>query len=138
MDKKVIDLSKYRLEKSKEALNSAKILHKHSDLVGATNRAYYSIFYAIRAVLALDKVDFKRHKDVIAYFNKNYVSTEIFPKIIGKKIAQAQKIREDSDYDENYKPSFEKTEIQIETAKELIALVEKYLMDDTIARRENA
>lgn len=47
--------------------------------------------------------------------------------MIGRKIAQAQKIREDSDYDDEYEPSFEKTEQQIKTAQELIALVEEYI-----------
>lgn len=30
----------------------------------------------------------KIHKDVIAYFNKNYVSKEFFPKMIGRRIGQ--------------------------------------------------
>ena len=98
-----IEFSKYRLEKAKETLNSANILYDNNDLSGANNRAYYSIFYAIRAVLAIERIDFKRHKDVIAYFNQNYIKTEIFPKKMGRKIAQAKTIREDCDYDDEYK-----------------------------------
>ncbi len=120
--------SKYRLEKAKDTLKSAKLLYDNNDFIGANNRAYYSIFYAIRAVLALEKIDFKRHKDVIAYFNHNYIKTEIFSRKLGKKIAQAQSIREDSDYDDEYVPSSEKTLIQIETASELIAVVEEYII----------
>lgn len=37
-------------------------------------------FYAIKAVLALKDIDFKRHKDVVAYFNRHYVATELIPK----------------------------------------------------------
>ena len=122
-----IEFSKYRLEKAKETLNSANILYDNNDLSGANNRAYYSIFYAIRAVLAIERIDFKRHKDVIAYFNQNYIKTEIFPKKMGRKIAQAKTIREDCDYDDEYNPSAEKTMQQIETAKELIILVEEYI-----------
>jgi len=47
-------LSKYRLEKAKESLKSSKLLYDNNDLIGANNRAYYSIFYAIKAVLALE------------------------------------------------------------------------------------
>ena len=115
-----IEFSKYRLEKAKETLNSANILYDNNDLSGANNRAYYSIFYAIRAVLAIERIDFKRH-------NQNYIKTEIFPKKMGRKIAQAKTIREDCDYDDEYKPSAEKTMQQIETAKELIILVEEYI-----------
>ena len=120
------DFAKYRLEKAKETLKSAKLLYDNNDFTGANNRAYYSIFYAIRTVLALERVDFKRHKDVIAYFNKNYIKTEIFPRKMGSKIAQAQNIREDSDYDDEYEPSSEKTLQQIETANELIKMVESF------------
>lgn len=128
MDEESIEsFSKYRLEKAKETLETAEaILKIGKDYTSANNRAYYAIFYAIRAVLALEQKDFKKHKDVIAYFNQYYVNTGKFPKNIGRKIAQAQRVREDSDYDDEYSPSFEKTQNQIDTAKELIKLVEKY------------
>ncbi len=35
----------------------------------ANNRAYYSIFHSIRAILALEPIDFKRHKDVKLHKN---------------------------------------------------------------------
>lgn len=90
----------------------------------ANNRAYYSIFHSIKAVLALEPIEFKRHKDVTAYFNKNYVNTEIFPRFLGHKIAEATTVREDSDYDDEF---IVKPEEQIKTAKELLELVEEYI-----------
>lgn len=120
--------ARYRLNKAKETLETARmIFNEGKDFTSANNRAYYAIFYAIRAVLAMEEVDFKRHKDVLAYFNKGYVNKGIFPKMIGRKISQAQRIREDSDYDDDYEPSLEKTEQQINTAQELIDLVENYV-----------
>lgn len=120
--------ARYRLNKAKETLETARmIFNEGKDFSSANNRAYYAIFYAIRAVLAIEEIDFKRHKDVLAYFNKEYVNKGIFPKMIGRKISQAQRIREDSDYDDDYEPSLEKTEQQINTAQELIDLVEKYV-----------
>ena len=77
--------------------------------------------------MALEPIDFKKHKDVQAYFNKNYISKEIFPKEMGKKIAYASKTREDSDYDDEFIVKPEETQNQIETAEELIELVEKYI-----------
>ena len=133
MDEETVEsLAKYRLVKARETLNTAEIIFKEvRDYTSANNRAYYAIFYAIRAVLALEQKDFKRHKDVIAYFNKNYINKDIFPKSIGRKIAQAQRVREDSDYDDEYEPSYEKTEQQINTAKELIQLVEEYINENS-------
>ena len=128
-DKESIDLALYRIERAKEECDTAELLYKKNKLLAANNRAYYSIFYSIRAVFAMERIDFKRHKDVLAYFNKNYIKTEIFPRKIGKRIILASKIREDSDYDEEYEPSNEATFLQIETAKELTTLVEKYIKE---------
>lgn len=121
------ELSKHRLEQAKDDLKACELLYKEKLYKSANNRAYYSIFHSIKAVLALEPIDFKRHKDVIAYFNKNYINTEIFPKKLGHKISIASTIREDSDYDDEYIVNSEETQVQIETAKELIQLVEKYI-----------
>ena len=130
MEKKTSkEFALYRLARAKEEYETAELLYKENKLLAANNRAYYSIFYAIRAVLAIEKIDYKRHKDVLAYFNQNYVKTEIFPRQMGRRIIMASKVREDSDYDEKYEPSSEATSLQIETAKELIEMVEKYLHD---------
>ena len=51
-----------------------------------------------------------QNKDVTAYFNKNYVNTEIFPRKLGHKIAEAAEIREDSDYDDEFIVKTEETE----------------------------
>lgn len=120
------ELAKHRLEQAKESLEDAHILYDLKRYKSANNRAYYSIFYSIKSVLALEPIDFKRHKDVTAYFNKNYVHTGIFPKDIGHRIVEASKTREDSDYDDEFIIRPEETEKQIKTAKELCDLVEKY------------
>lgn len=120
-------LSLHRLEQAKEDLIAAKALYDLNLFKSANNRAYYAIFHGVRAVLALEGIDFKKHKDVQAYFNKNYVNTEIFPKTMGRKISIATTMREDSDYDDEFSANGEDTMLQIQTAEELIELVEKYI-----------
>ena len=46
---------------------------------------------------------------------------------MGRRIARASQVREDSDYDDEFIVSPENTLIQIETAKELLKLVEEYI-----------
>ena len=77
------DLVKYRIRSAKEDLKSAQILLEAGSLKAANNRAYYAIFHAINAIHALHGAGYKRHKDAIANFNKEYVKTEIFPREIG-------------------------------------------------------
>ena len=131
MDKKnKYDLSLYRLERAQEDLKTAYDNYKQKNYRAANNRAYYSIFHSIRAILALEETDFRKHKDVISYFNKNYIHTEIFPKKIGHKIALASRIREDSDYDDDFEPSDEQTIEQINSAKEVLEIVEEYVKNE--------
>lgn len=125
------DLMKYRLETAKSDLKSAKILIEAEEYRAANNRAYYAIFHAISAIHALDGKAYKRHKDSLGSFNKEYVKTEVFPREIGKKISRAEEIRHASDYDDFYIATREKSQEQIETAEELIEIIEKYCESKT-------
>ena len=123
------DLVLYRLQTSRDALKSAEILFAAEEYKGANNRAYYAIFYSINAVHALSGKAYKRHKDAIGNFNKDYVKTEIFSRETGRKISEAEEIRHVSDYDDFYIASCEETARQIEVAGEFIQMVEKYCMN---------
>lgn len=122
------DLVRYRIETAKSDLLSANILLKEGEYRGANNRAYYAIYHSISAVHALDGKSYKRHKDTLANFNKDYVRTGVFPKTFGRRIARAEEIRHASDYDDFYIATKEKSEEQIITAKELIEQVETYCL----------
>ena len=74
------DVANHRIQVAQEDLRSAQVLLDADSYRGANNRAYYAIFHAISAVLASEGVAFKKHKDTLAYFNKNYVAKEIFPR----------------------------------------------------------
>ena len=123
------DLVLYRLETAKNDLRSARALFGLGDYKGANNRAYYSIFHAINAVHAISGKAYKRHKDAIANFNKDYVRTSIFPREMGRKIGQAEEIRHASDYDDFYIASKEESEHQISVADEFIDIAEKYCLE---------
>lgn len=120
------DLVLYRLETAETNLRSAKILLDAGDFKGGNNRAYYSIFHSISAVHAMDGNSYKRHKDAIANFNKEYIKTEIFPRTLGKKISRAELVRHASDYDDFYLAFKEETLKQIETAEELLMTIKEY------------
>ncbi len=75
LDNSKIELSKYRLSSAQENYCIADELIQNGHYKVANNRAYYSIFHAMRAVLALDGVDFKKHSGVIGYFNQHFLKT---------------------------------------------------------------
>ena len=124
-----LDIAKYKLEQAKDDLESAELLLNAGKYKAANNRAYYSAFHAVNAVLSLEPIAFKKHKDVLAYFNKTYVRTEIFPREIGRKISKLEVIRHKSDYDSFYLASKEDAVEQVTVAKEVVTLVEKYIVE---------
>ena len=83
----------------------------------------------IKAVLALDGKDFKRHKDAIAYFNKEYVATDIFSREVGKNLGRIKMKREEGDYTDFFFASSEEASKQVERAEYILNEIEKYLKD---------
>lgn len=126
-DENCINLAKYRIDTARETLNVAKECLENKHYKDSINRSYYASFYAARAVLALERIDFKRHKDVIAYFNKNYVATGIFEKDMGRKLARLQQKREQSDYDDFFIASKEEAQKQYNNAEHIISAIIEYL-----------
>ena len=98
----LIDLSRFRIKKAKEMLASAYRDMAADDYASENNRAYYSIFHAMRAVLALDNEDYQKHSAVIARFSQKYIKTDVFPREYGKLISNASLIRNRSDYEDFY------------------------------------
>ena len=129
MTEKQKDLCIYRVNQAEETVRSAKLCKENHFYKDAINRSYYAAFYAVKAVLAVEGVDFKRHKDVVAYFNQYYVATEVFSRECGRVLARLQRKRETSDYDDFYIASAEESQEQIEVADKIIAEVKKYLKD---------
>lgn len=127
MDNRQIDLANYRIQEAKNTLQVAKNCLKDCFYKDAINRSYYAAFYAIQAVLALGTIDFKRHKDVVAYFNKEYVAANKFSKELWHRLATLKQLREKSDYDDFYIASREKATEQVETATIILEDVKNYL-----------
>ena len=121
------ELSEYRVKRAFELLKDADNLFNAGSYRSANNRAYYAIFHAMRAVLALDNVDFKKHSGVIQYFQKEYVKTSIFEKEYSNIITTASTIRNASDYDDFYIASKEEAQEQINDATKFCEVVEEYL-----------
>ena len=120
MNSKAEDLCKYRYRTAIETLEASKLCLENKHYKDSINRSYYAAFYAIKAVLALEEIDFKRHKDAVAYFNQHYVATDIFPKNMGRELGRLKRKRETSDYDDFYLASLEETREQLQFAEDIV------------------
>ena len=121
------ELASYRLNAAKEDLEAAEFNFEKGHYRASNNRAYYAIFRAISACLALEFKAYKQHSQVIGSFNKDFVHTGIFSKEISRKISRAQEVRHASDYDDFYIVSVDDAKEQLGTAREVVDMVDKYL-----------
>ncbi len=127
MDNTEESLSKYRLSKSKSDLNAAKILLKNKLFSQSINRSYYSVFHAVRALLAFDRFDSKKHSGIIAYFNEHYVKSKLIEKEYSVILMSAERIRTESDYDDLFTASKDQAEIQLKNAEKFIERIIEFL-----------
>ena len=127
-DKMKLDLSRTRLALAKERIGFAKEICKLGDYKTVANRSYYAIFSAMRAVLALDGFDSKRHSGIVAEFRRRYLKTDKLPKELSLTIDSLIEIRQGSDYDDFYVISKEEVIEQLRCAELFITTVEAYLM----------
>lgn len=126
-DKKI--LIKHRIKQAEEALVEISVLIENKFLSLAVNRIYYSIFYAISAVSIKDDFSTSKHKKLLGWFNKNYISSGLISKEFGKMIYAAYENREKSDYDFLFEMTKEEIIKYFELAKEFVSEIKKLLKD---------
>lgn len=63
-------ISKIRIERAVEFYGDAVALYKEGRYRSGASRLYFSVFHAMRAVLALDGIDRKHHSGVISEFRR--------------------------------------------------------------------
>ena len=121
------DLVKYRLDSAVERLKSAKILLDNGQFKDSVGRSYYALFTAVRAVLALEMVDYTKHAGVISHFQKEYIKTGRFDTKYSKYLQRAFQIRNSCDYDDFYLISKQDAEEQYEHAAEMVLAVQQFI-----------
>ena len=126
LDANRIDLAKHRLSTSLDDYIAACNLMNNKQYRAANNRAYYTMFHAIRAVLALEGKDFKKHSAVTSYFIQQYINTGIFNKEFTTIITKVSMIRNESDYDDFFIANKLQTQTQIESVKIFYDAIEEY------------
>lgn len=121
------ELILYRIEKSRETLEDARILAEGKRWNACVNRLYYACFYVISALLIQDGQSSSKHTGVRSLFNKNYVKTGKFPKELAVTYNDLFERRQESDYrdfiyfeEAQVRPWIDKVEIFINHIDSLI------------------
>jgi uncharacterized protein (UPF0332 family) len=120
-------LAEYRITRAAELIVVSEELLNSGHFKDSVNRSYFAVFSALRATLALEGFDSKKHSGVIGEFRKNYIKTGVFDPVLSEYIGSAFSIRNDSDYDDFFMVSKEDASTQLEHAKELVSTVKEWL-----------
>ena len=127
LDKHIRDYSIRRLDKSADDLDTAQINYDAGKYDASANRAYYSVYHAIRAVLALDGIERKKHSGNISYFREHYLATDIFNRAYSETIKNAETLRHEADYDDMKIINAEDAQDIIEKARDFYIAAKKHV-----------
>lgn len=123
-DEKRRALALYRLSQADEALDEAKyLLEGQKSPRVIINRVYYSMFYAVLALLVFEEFASSKHSGVLAYFNQRYIKSGRISKDIGRSINLAFELRQQADYREFNDLSYDQVSVFIPQAQAFVATV---------------
>jgi uncharacterized protein (UPF0332 family) len=116
-----------RLEQADDALNAARILLEQHSVRAAVNRAYYAMFYAVLALLALRKQETSKHSGVISLFDREFVRPGVFSRDLSQWLHRAFRQRLAADYAPLRTVSKDEAQQMFDEAQAFVARVREHL-----------
>jgi len=92
------DYIKYRIEKSKEVFEDAKILSERKRWNSCVNRLYYSSFHLVNALLYKNNINAHTHSGIKAQFSNHFIKTGKLSVEYGQLYSHLMDWRQESDY----------------------------------------
>jgi len=121
------DLIAYRLQQADRASAEAQLLRQGGYLLGAVNRAYYAMFYAIQALLAHRGLKTSTHSGVLSLFDREFVKTAFFDRRFSKWLHELFELRQDADYTDMFLVTEDQTDEALENARTFVSKVKGFL-----------
>ncbi len=107
------------LQKAKDSLHAARLLHANGQHGFAASRAYYAMFYLAEALLLREGLAFSKHAAVHAAFGERFAKTGVVPPEFHRYLIRALEVRHLGDYSTS--------PVSVADAEEQIARGEKFL-----------
>lgn len=115
------------LNRAEDTLNATAINFEHDLILAGVNRAYYSMFYCILALLRTENITTKSHTGAFTKFSELFIKTGNFSKEEAYHIRKAFEYRQAVDYDIEVQISKSETLELHENAKRFYESVKLYL-----------
>jgi uncharacterized protein (UPF0332 family) len=115
------------MDQAHETLKEAEALRDHDLWRGVINRSYYAMFYAVLALAALQDAAISKHTHAVAFFDKEFIHKNIFPKELSRSLHYGFDQRQTSDYGEIWEIEPGEAEVALSDAKSFVKAVGAYL-----------
>ncbi|MGC9345797.1 MAG: HEPN domain-containing protein [Candidatus Bathyarchaeales archaeon] len=122
-----MSIAKAHLEKAVERLKVTEKLFRDGDYEDAVSRAYYAMYHAARAALSTVNVFPKTREGVVSEFGRKFVLAGIFPKELGRNLADAKAARETYEYSVTATVGKSEAEAILLNAQEFVNAMKKHL-----------
>ncbi len=125
---KPVDRNEYvknRIETAYKTFEAAKVLSENGFWNSAVNRLYYSVFYAVNAILVKHEIITQSHSGVKSQFSLHFIKTGRFEKKYGKLLAELYDWRQKGDYENLYEFDSESVLPLFDAVLEMIQVIEK-------------
>lgn len=115
------------LKKAADAIESAAYNQKGGFILATANRAYYSCYYCMLAMLYTKDIYAKMHQGLRAKFSEQFIKSGIFPIEISDSIAMLFDYRQEADYDLDANITDKEADVIILKATDFYQLSKDYL-----------
>lgn len=116
-------LAEKLLAKAEVKLEAARQLLAKGFLEDSASRAYYAMFHAARAVLSKRGVNPRTHEGVVSEFGRKLVLEGVFPRDLGRALAEAKAARETYEYSATAEMSREEAEALLRDAERFVSII---------------
>ncbi|MEN8119762.1 MAG: HEPN domain-containing protein [Bacteroidota bacterium] len=124
------DYINYRLKKSDETYNAAKLLAENSSWSSSINRLYYSCFYAVNALLYSSNIKAQTHTGIKNQFSLHFIKTNIIDRKYGKLYSNLFNWRQKGDYSDFFDFDEEIVNDLMNPVQDFIDLINKIIEDN--------
>lgn len=115
---------RYRLESAYTTFEAARVLAENGFWNSAVNRLYYSLYYAVNAILVLHSIQTKSHSGTKSKFSEHFIKTGKFDKKYGRLLSELYDWRQRGDYQNIFEYNRESVMPLFEPVREMIKLIE--------------
>jgi uncharacterized protein (UPF0332 family) len=126
-DEDIAILVQARLQQAQKALEAGQLLFEQDFYADSINRFYYSMFYAVLALLVTRQLGTSKHKGAIALFDREFVKTGIFSKQMSIGLHFAFEQRLEADYADLVDSSIDDARECYANAESFLRQVREYL-----------